>query len=242
MKNLCLLRSRILFLGLLLSNIYTITLFSPINVSGQVSPTVSITQECLEGSQWRLELFVDGFVFPPGISGLIRINSVDYMPFTQNGFAGGTEGEGIPYYGGYPNPTPPDTSLEAFLDLNSNKQYDDGEPIAFNHFVPLNCNVDIACPPANTQHWTKIIFRITDRTIATSLGLPLNSELDITIMDKPSIDEASDLKNIVSNFLDRPNMPRNAIQIVSTDYSIDMLHMLEKKENLRDDQSIDTLV
>ena len=236
MKNLFLLRSRILFLGLLLSNIYAITLFSPINVSGQDNPTVSIQQECLKGSEYRVELFVEGFVFPAGISGIIEVNSIDIGPFQQNGLILGLEGVGIPFLAAVQDPTPSDLSLFAFLDSNSNNQYDDGEPSASDTFVPLNCNVDIACPPSNLQHWTKIIFRITDRNIATSLGLPLNSELDITIMDKPSgssNNEVSDLKYIVSNYLERPNMPRNAIQIVSADYSITCAHYLPEREFMR---------
>ena|SRR5215212_9031285 len=76
------------------------------------------------------------------------------------------------------------------------------------------------CPIENQKHWDKIIFRITSPDIASTLNLPLNSELDIKIQDSPL--NVSDLKEKIIAFLNLPSSEenRNAIDILNVDYDV----------------------
>jgi predicted secreted protein len=52
-------------------------------------------------------------------------------------------------------------------------------------------------------------------------------------MDKPSVlDEnvVSDIKDSIGNYLERPNMPRNAVQIINVDYSITCVYYQSERE------------
>jgi len=76
------------------------------------------------------------------------------------------------------------------------------------------------CPIENQKHWDKIIFRITSPDIASTINLPLNSELDIKIQDSPL--KVSDLKEKVITFLNLTSSEenRNAIEIIDVDYDV----------------------
>ena len=42
------------------------------------------------------------------------------------------------------------------------------------------------CPQKNVQHWDKIIFKIKNKSLAQKVGLPINTELDIKVLDDPT--------------------------------------------------------
>jgi len=85
-------------------------------------------------------------------------------------------------------------------------------------FKQFNTNPSNAiCPNENIQNLTKIIFRIVDAQIASSLSLPVNSELDITLLD-PHINKVTDIKKTVGDYLGIAN-PRNSIEITDIEYS-----------------------
>ncbi|NOJ32247.1 MAG: hypothetical protein DA329_08935 [Candidatus Nitrosocosmicus sp.] len=218
----------LLFTTLLLGIYTTPTVFSN-NANAQITRSVSIKQECLKGSEYVTKIYISGFIVPADKQGLILVNNQERGIFHGDGITPieaviEQRGIGVPFFPLVQDANPEfEVNIFAFVDLNSNGQYDDGEPSASHTFVPLNCNADIACPPNNLQHWTKIIFKITDKNVAANVNLPVNSELDITIMDGPSVSDenvVSDIKYLVGNYLERPTMPKNAIQIIDVEYSI----------------------
>lgn len=123
----------------LLSNIYTATtIFSLKDVNTQTNPTVSIEQECLKGSVYSYKISVDEFVFQPNIQDLVQVNFRNIGSFQHNGFIFGGEGNAIAFHTSSIIPNPPEMNIFAFLDLNSNNQFDDGEPSAPNTFIQIN--------------------------------------------------------------------------------------------------------
>src|SRR5437868_3580837 len=77
---------------------------------------------------------------------------------------------------------------------------------------------DLVCPPKNVQHWDKIVFSIMSPDLGTRVNLPVNSELDIKVLDDPL--KVADLKQKVLTFLNVPDEPRSSIQIANVEYSI----------------------
>ena len=78
---------------------------------------------------------------------------------------------------------------------------------------------NIICPTKDdVQHWDKIVFFIRTPDLASKVNLPANTELDIKVLDDPH--KVADIKQEVLTFLEVPNEPKSAIQIVNVDYSI----------------------
>jgi hypothetical protein len=74
------------------------------------------------------------------------------------------------------------------------------------------------CSQNNVQHWDKIIFAIVDPDLAKKVNLTANTELDIKILDDPH--KVADIKQKVLDFLNVPNAPKKAIQILDVEYAI----------------------
>ena len=74
------------------------------------------------------------------------------------------------------------------------------------------------CPPGNVQHWDKIVFYIASPDLARRLNLPMNTELDIKVLDDPL--KVADLKQKVLTFLNAPDELRSSIQILEVRYAI----------------------
>lgn len=87
-------------------------------------------------------------------------------------------------------------------------------------YVYQNLKQSNICSKENQKHWDKIIFQITSPDLASTVNLPLNSELDIKVQDSPL--NVSDLKEKVIAFLNlTPSQEnRNAIEIIDVDYHI----------------------
>ena len=77
---------------------------------------------------------------------------------------------------------------------------------------------NVVCPTKDVQHWDKIVFFIRTPDLASKVNLPANTELDIKVLDDPH--KVADIKQEVLTFLEVPNEPRSAIQIVNVEYSI----------------------
>ena len=90
----------------------------------------------------------------------------------------------------------------------------------FSVYVIKEIKPSGTCPEENLKHWDKIIFKITSRALATTLNLPLNSELDIKIQDSPV--DVVDIKNEIALFLNIPasTQNRNSLEVVDVDYDI----------------------
>jgi hypothetical protein len=90
----------------------------------------------------------------------------------------------------------------------------------FSVYVIKEIKPSGTCPDENSQHWDKIIFKITSRALATTLNLPLNSELDIKIQDSPV--DVIDIKNEIALFLNIPisAQNRNSLEVVDVDYDV----------------------
>jgi hypothetical protein len=69
----------------------------------------------------------------------------------------------------------------------------------------------------NIQHWDKIIFFIRSPDLAQKANLPMNTELDIKVLDDPT--KVSDIRLKVLTFLNQPNAPRDSIQILYVRYA-----------------------
>ncbi|MGE3398238.1 MAG: VWA domain-containing protein, partial [Candidatus Nitrosocosmicus sp.] len=80
--------------------------------------------------------------------------------------------------------------------------------------------VSNGCLQENVQHWDKIIFNITDTDLAESVGLPANTELDIKVMDDPSV--VVDLKKRVLDFLNvyEENSTYDSVNIIDVEFSL----------------------
>jgi hypothetical protein len=74
------------------------------------------------------------------------------------------------------------------------------------------------CSQNNVQHWDKIIFAIIDPDLAKKVNLTANTELDIKVLDDPH--KVADIKQKVIDFLNVPNAPKKAIQILDVEYAI----------------------
>jgi hypothetical protein len=76
------------------------------------------------------------------------------------------------------------------------------------------------CPAKNVQHWDKIVFSISNPRLAGSLRLPLNTPLDIKVLDNPLT--VADIKQKVLTFLklQANQNNRNAISIIDIEYAI----------------------
>jgi hypothetical protein len=74
------------------------------------------------------------------------------------------------------------------------------------------------CPAKNVQHWDKIIFAIKSPQLAAKVKLPLNTELDIKVLDDPT--KVADLKQKVLIFLKVPTEPRSSIDILEVRYAM----------------------
>ena len=78
---------------------------------------------------------------------------------------------------------------------------------------------NIICPTKDdVQHWDKIVFFIRTPDLASKVNLPVNSELDIKVLDDPH--KVADIKQKVLTFLNVPTELRSSIQIVNVEYSI----------------------
>jgi hypothetical protein len=78
---------------------------------------------------------------------------------------------------------------------------------------------NIICPTKDdVQHWDKIVFFIRTPDLASKVSLPVNSELDIKVLDDPH--KVADIKQRVLTFLNVPTELRSSIQIVNVEYSI----------------------
>ncbi|MFZ0326859.1 MAG: hypothetical protein WAL66_06095, partial [Nitrososphaeraceae archaeon] len=77
---------------------------------------------------------------------------------------------------------------------------------------------NVVCSTKGVQHWDKIVFFIRTPDLASKVNLPANTELDIKALDDPH--KVADIKQEVLTFLEVPNEPRSAIQIVNVEYSI----------------------
>ena len=77
---------------------------------------------------------------------------------------------------------------------------------------------NVVCPTKDVQHWDKIVFFIRTPDLASKVNLPANTELDIKALDDPH--KVADIKQEVLTFLEVPNEPRSAVQIVNVEYSI----------------------
>lgn len=81
----------------------------------------------------------------------------------------------------------------------------------------------LSCPDSATQHWDKIVFRITDKKTADRLQVPVRALLDIKVPDDPRT--VADLERKVMDFFRNslntalPDF-REAIQIESVAYAI----------------------
>jgi len=86
--------------------------------------------------------------------------------------------------------------------------------------INIGSNAQIICPGNNLEHWDKIIFKVTSADIATKSDMPLNSELDIKVLD--NVNKVTDLKEKILDFIHLPdnNQTRNAIQIIGINYAI----------------------
>ncbi|MGD9674252.1 MAG: VWA domain-containing protein [Candidatus Nitrosocosmicus sp.] len=80
--------------------------------------------------------------------------------------------------------------------------------------------VSNGCLQENVQHWDKIIFNITDTDLAESVGLPANTELDIKVMDDPSV--VVDLKKRVLDFLNGTSASTSygSVNIIDVEYAL----------------------
>src|SRR5215210_6436062 len=56
--------------------------------------------------------------------------------------------------------------------------------------IDIGSNAQRICAKENIQHWEKIVFKVTSVHIASSANLPVDSELDIKVLDNPK--EVSD--------------------------------------------------
>jgi hypothetical protein len=74
------------------------------------------------------------------------------------------------------------------------------------------------CPPKNVQHWDKIVFLIRSSDLARRVNLPVDSELDIKVLDDPL--KVADIKQKVLTFMNVPDEPRDSIQILFVDYAM----------------------
>ena len=74
------------------------------------------------------------------------------------------------------------------------------------------------CPSKNVQHWDKIVFFIRSPDLSKRVRLPMNTELDIKVLDDPL--KVADLKQKVLSFLKVPTEPRTSIQILDVRYAI----------------------
>src|SRR6476646_1664463 len=75
--------------------------------------------------------------------------------------------------------------------------------------INIGSNAQIICPGNNLEHWDKIIFKVTSADIATKSDMPLNSELDIKVLD--NVNKVTDLKEKILDFIHLPdnNQTRN---------------------------------
>src|SRR5215210_6161247 len=86
--------------------------------------------------------------------------------------------------------------------------------------IDIGSNAQTICPKENVQHWDKIVFKVTSNDIASSANLPIDSELDVKIVDNPK--EVADIKKKVLDFIHIADTPeaRRAIEIISINHSI----------------------
>jgi YVTN family beta-propeller protein len=73
-----------------------------------------------------------------------------------------------------------------------------------------------ACLSNNIQHWDNIHFMITSSDLAEKVKLPINTELDIKILNDPY--KAEDLKQKVLEFFKVPNESKEGIKILDLNY------------------------
>ena len=84
---------------------------------------------------------------------------------------------------------------------------------------PTGTSGNVTCPANNVQHWDKIIFTISPG-LASSLGLPAESMLDIKVLDDPKT--VADIEKKVLGFLNQTDNSQNrdAIFVVDVEYAI----------------------
>ena len=71
----------------------------------------------------------------------------------------------------------------------------------------------------DTQHWDKVIFNITNMNLAQKVGLPINTELDIKVLDDPT--KVMDVKQRILDFLNvRDKNAYNQINVIDVEYGI----------------------
>jgi YVTN family beta-propeller protein len=94
-----------------------------------------------------------------------------------------------------------------------------------------------ACLAYNIQHWDNIEFMITSSDLAEKVKLPVNTELDIKILNDPNKPE--DLKHKVLEFLDVPNESKESIKIIDLNYETVCASLpIQKQEIIEDDEKI----
>jgi len=79
---------------------------------------------------------------------------------------------------------------------------------------------DVACPANYLQHWDMITFKITSLEVASSIGRPYNSELEVKIQDKFP-ERNTDIKAEVARLLGLNRAFINSIQILNVGYAIE---------------------
>lgn len=81
-------------------------------------------------------------------------------------------------------------------------------------------NESSTCTLESTKHWDKIIFELKDKRVAEKVQQPVNTELDIKVLDNPK--EVADLKKKILDFLGLPVNPetRKAIKILDVDFAV----------------------
>jgi YVTN family beta-propeller protein len=86
--------------------------------------------------------------------------------------------------------------------------------------IDIGSNAQTICPKESIQHWDKIVFKITSLDVAGNVNLPVDSELDIKVLDNPNV--IIDIKKKILDFIHIPDTPeaRGALLIISVDHSI----------------------
>ena len=94
-----------------------------------------------------------------------------------------------------------------------------------------------ACLAYNIQHWDNIRFMITSSDLAERVKLPVNTELDIKILNDP--DKAEDLKHKVLEFFKVPNESKESIKIIELNYDTICASLpILKQETEEEDEKI----
>ncbi len=94
-----------------------------------------------------------------------------------------------------------------------------------------------ACLAYNIQHWDNIHFMITSSDLAERVKLPVNTELDIKILNDPN--KAEDLKQKVLDFFKVPNESKESIKIIDLSYDTICASLsILKQETTEEDQKI----